>query len=127
MLKGAIFHGTLKVMMHLTCRREEALNAGRSSRAPQPLTGHVRKMRKALFSLCICKTEEQQRPQQRSDKRTECDSVCPKFAWQRDPGWPEAPTIADAPVIGARFSYLPSSGKDGTIEYCGCGEWSSVS
>jgi hypothetical protein len=31
-LKGAIFHGTLKVMMHLTCRREEALNVeGRAS------------------------------------------------------------------------------------------------
>jgi hypothetical protein len=56
----------------------------------------------------------------------ECVAPCPKLAWMRDPGWPHAPTIEDAPAIGMRFSYLPSSGKDGTIEYLGRNEWRSV-
>ena len=75
---------------------------------------------------CMCKTEEQKRPGARGGDRAECLPACPKFAWMRDPGWPHTPTIADSPAIGARFSYLPSSGKVGMIEYCGRNEWDTV-
>jgi hypothetical protein len=75
---------------------------------------------------CMCKTEEQKRPGARGGDRAECLPACPKFAWMRDPGWPHTPTIADSPAIGARFSYLPSSGKEGMIEYCGRNEWRPV-
>jgi len=75
---------------------------------------------------CMCKTEEQQRMGERGGKRVECIPACPKFAWMRDPGWPNAPTIPNEPAVGLRCSYLPSSGKEGMIEYRGRNEWSSV-
>ena len=50
--------------------------------------------------------------------------------WMREPGWPHAPTsaptIPDEPIVGVRLSYLPCSGKDGTIEYIGRKEWRPV-
>ena len=76
---------------------------------------------------CMCRTEEQLRRGVAGGTRVQCVSECPRERWARDPGWPFAPTIPNVPAVGARCSYLPSSGKTGTIEWSGGREgWKPV-
>ena len=76
--------------------------------------------------LCMCRTEEQLRPGQKGGGRIACAHECPRERWARDAGWPSAPTIPNVPAVGTRCSYLPSSGKEGTIEWSGREGWKPV-
>ena len=75
---------------------------------------------------CMCKPAEQQRMGQRGGGRYACLAECPMEQWRRDPGWPQRPTVPDEPAVGMRCSYLPSSGRSGTIEYHGRKVWHPV-
>ena len=75
---------------------------------------------------CMCKPAEQQRVGQRGGGRFACLAECPVERWRRDPGWPQTPTVPDEPAVGTRCSYLPSSGRSGTIEYHGRKVWQPV-